>query len=50
MTALRVALRLLGRALMRILYVLGKGRMGSEGQNPANGDPMGFDKPTEYRP
>ncbi|WP_440695294.1 hypothetical protein [Clavibacter nebraskensis] len=43
-------LRLLGRALMRILHVLGKLRMTSDGQNPANGDPMGFDKPREYRP
>ncbi|MFT2708072.1 hypothetical protein [Clavibacter zhangzhiyongii] len=44
------ALRLLGRVLMRILYVLGKGRMVDDGQNPANGDPMGFDRPREYRP
>jgi hypothetical protein len=43
-------LRLLGRALMRILYVLGKLRMTSDGQNPSNGDPMGFEKPQQYRP
>ncbi|RII89432.1 hypothetical protein DZF95_14575 [Clavibacter michiganensis] len=44
------ALRFLGRVLMRILYVLGKVRIGSSGQNPSNGDPMGFDKPQQYRP
>jgi hypothetical protein len=44
------ALRLLGRALMRVLHVLGKQRMVGDGQNPANGDPMGFEKPREYRP
>jgi hypothetical protein len=44
------ALRFLGRVLMRILYVLGKVRLGSSGQNPSNGDPMGFDKPQQYRP
>ncbi|MFT2750121.1 hypothetical protein ACMT9U_11115 [Clavibacter sp. Sh2036] len=43
-------LRLLGRALSRILYVLGKGRMAGDGQNSANGDPMGFEKPQQYRP
>ncbi|MBP2456480.1 hypothetical protein ABID70_002002 [Clavibacter michiganensis] len=44
------ALRLLGRVLMRILHVLGKVRLGGSGQNPSNGDPMGFDKPQQYRP
>jgi hypothetical protein len=44
------ALRLLGRALMRVLYVLGKVRLGGSGSNAANDDPMGFDKPREYRP
>ncbi|MBF4631556.1 hypothetical protein ITJ42_10060 [Clavibacter michiganensis subsp. phaseoli] len=44
------ALRFLGRVLMRILYVLGKVRIGSSGQNSSNGDPMGFDKPQQYRP
>jgi len=43
-------LRFLGRTLTRILYVLGKVRLGSGGQNPSNGDPMGFDKPQQYRP
>ncbi|WP_167440191.1 hypothetical protein [Clavibacter capsici] len=44
------ALRLLGRALARILHVLGKVRMTSDGQNPANGDPMGFARPRDHRP
>jgi len=43
-------LRILGRAFTRILHVLGKVRLGSSGQNPSNGDPMGFDKPQQYRP
>ncbi|MFT2753394.1 hypothetical protein [Clavibacter sp. Sh2088] len=43
-------LRLLGRALMRILYVLGKVRLGGSGSNPSNDDPIGFDKPRQYRP
>jgi hypothetical protein len=43
-------LRFLGRVLMRILYVLGKVRLGSSGQNPSNDDPMGFDRPQQYRP
>jgi hypothetical protein len=43
-------LRLLGRVLARILHVLGKLRMTYDGQNPANGDPMGFDKPRQHRP
>jgi hypothetical protein len=44
------ALRTLGRVLTRVIYVLGKGRMTADGQNPANGDPMGFEKPQQYRP
>ncbi|KXU19796.1 hypothetical protein VV38_12915 [Clavibacter nebraskensis] len=43
-------LRFLGRVLMRVIYVLGKVRMVGDGQNPANGDPMGFEKPQQYRP
>jgi hypothetical protein len=43
-------LRFLGRVLTRVLYVLGKVRIGGSGQNPSNGDPMGFDKPQQYRP
>ncbi|MBT1634672.1 MULTISPECIES: hypothetical protein [Clavibacter] len=43
-------LRLIGRILTRAIYVLGKVRMTGDGQNPSNGDPMGFDRPQEYRP
>ena len=43
-------LLLLGRILTRVIYVLGKFRMVGSGQNPSNGDPMGFDKPQQYRP
>ncbi|MWJ01060.1 hypothetical protein DOU12_10575 [Clavibacter michiganensis subsp. michiganensis] len=43
-------LRFLGRVLTRVIHVLGKFRMVGDGQNPANGDPMGFDKPQQYRP
>ncbi|MBF4624777.1 hypothetical protein [Clavibacter sp. VKM Ac-2872] len=43
-------LRILGRVLARVIHVLGKIRMVGDGQNPANGDPMGFEKPQQYRP
>jgi hypothetical protein len=43
-------LRLLGRVIDRVLYVLGKLRTGGDGQNPSNGDPMRFERPREHRP